>query len=276
MKLPESEVLDIAAFEHMLNMRNLTNSYKLYWFDAVFEEIKKGNSEISFRSLFKTMISKCWHSIAFYRLNLGFMDKLHNLVTYIQARYQVERDISLKDLRAFLDELEDDEFDSYYRHFCRYVPYRLLSPFYPGIRVKDHLKNKAIEELSCSSPVALYRIYGDARKVVVNREWFDYIYRNQVIVNGWYYFKLISFLQQRNPNIPSIPFKLEVPRERNLGGARKFWHKVMRVQPIQDIYTGRLLEPKGFSIDHFIPWSFVLHDQLWNLVPTSKSVNSSK
>ncbi|MCP4216136.1 MAG: HNH endonuclease, partial [bacterium] len=144
------------------------------------------------------------------------------------------------------------------------------------LRVKDHLKNKAIEELSRSSTNALYRIDSEAQKVVINREWFEYIYGNQIIINGWYYFKLISFLQQRNPNIPSIPFKLDVPRERNLGGARKFWHKVMKVCPVEDIYTGRRIEPKSFSIDHFIPWSFVLHDQLWNLVPTSKSVNSSK
>lgn len=30
------------------------------------------------------------------------------------------------------------------------------------------------------------------------------------------------------------------------------------------------------SIDHFIPWSFVLHDELWNLVPTFRNINSSK
>jgi len=30
------------------------------------------------------------------------------------------------------------------------------------------------------------------------------------------------------------------------------------------------------SLDHFIPWSFVLHDRLWNLAPVSKSINSSK
>ena len=32
----------------------------------------------------------------------------------------------------------------------------------------------------------------------------------------------------------------------------------------------------GLSIDHFIPWSFVLHDEMWNLTPTFKNVNSSK
>ena len=30
------------------------------------------------------------------------------------------------------------------------------------------------------------------------------------------------------------------------------------------------------SIDHFIPWSFVLHDEAWNLVPMFRDSNSSK
>jgi hypothetical protein len=36
------------------------------------------------------------------------------------------------------------------------------------------------------------------------------------------------------------------------------------------------LKPKDISLDHYVPWSFVVHDQLWNLIPTTKSVNSKK
>ena len=32
----------------------------------------------------------------------------------------------------------------------------------------------------------------------------------------------------------------------------------------------------NISLDHYLPWSFVAHDQLWNLIPTTPSVNSSK
>ncbi len=32
----------------------------------------------------------------------------------------------------------------------------------------------------------------------------------------------------------------------------------------------------SFSLDHFLPWSFVAHDLLWNITPTSKSLNSAK
>ncbi len=45
---------------------------------------------------------------------------------------------------------------------------------------------------------------------------------------------------------------------------------------VTDIYTGLPVNESDMSLDHFIPWSFVLHDRLWNLAPVSKSVNSSK
>lgn len=41
------------------------------------------------------------------------------------------------------------------------------------------------------------------------------------------------------------------------------------------IYSG---EPvlDDFSLDHFVPWSFGVHDWIWNLVPARKSANSRK
>ena len=45
---------------------------------------------------------------------------------------------------------------------------------------------------------------------------------------------------------------------------------------IQCIYSDQSIVKNKYSIDHFLPWSFTAHDLLWNLVPTTKEVNSSK
>lgn len=71
-------------------------------------------------------------------------------------------------------------------------------------------------------------------------------------------------------------FKLEAPQKRDLKDAKTFWSRIIKFTPIVDIYTNRPVSLDDFSIDHFIPWSFVLHDQLWNLAPTPKAINSSK
>lgn len=45
---------------------------------------------------------------------------------------------------------------------------------------------------------------------------------------------------------------------------------------IRDFYTDEIISTDDISIDHFIPWSYMYSDDLWNLVITSKSNNSSK
>ena len=39
---------------------------------------------------------------------------------------------------------------------------------------------------------------------------------------------------------------------------------------------GKEIKGETPSIDHVIPWSYIYHDDLWNLVYTHKSCNSSK
>ena len=43
-----------------------------------------------------------------------------------------------------------------------------------------------------------------------------------------------------------------------------------------DFYTGEELSDEDISVDHVIPWSFMYSDDIWNLVITSRSRNSSK
>ena len=56
-----------------------------------------------------------------------------------------------------------------------------------------------------------------------------------------------------------------------------YWDMVMNIGgPIRCIYTNTELYPDDYDLDHFIPWSFVSHDLLWNLIPSDGSSNSSK
>ena len=45
--------------------------------------------------------------------------------------------------------------------------------------------------------------------------------------------------------------------------------------PLRCVYSGELLAGVP-SLDHFLPWSFVAHDLLWNIAPTAAGVNSAK
>lgn len=46
--------------------------------------------------------------------------------------------------------------------------------------------------------------------------------------------------------------------------------------PVNCIYTNRKLAIGDYAVEHFVPYAFVSHDLLWNLIPADKSFNSSK
>jgi len=74
-----------------------------------------------------------------------------------------------------------------------------------------------------------------------------------------------------------VSAKLFPPQERDsLTKQTVYWRLVIRHSEVRCIYTGERLSDARLSLDHFLPWSFVAHDQLWNLIPTLPGINSSK
>lgn len=116
------------------------------------------------------------------------------------------------------------------------------------------------------------------KKVVINEEWWQFLSDNYVTISGWIDVKKVRYLQGRNPGVPGIIYKLapENDKQRKLKYVRELWNAVLDVSEIKDIYTNKPFERNGFAVDHFIPWSFVANDELWNLIPMDSSLNSSK
>lgn len=84
-------------------------------------------------------------------------------------------------------------------------------------------------------------------------------------------------MQKNNRNVPNLVNKLFAPEKRNsLTNQANYWRFILEKQPIKCIYSGQILNKNSISIDHYLPWSFVAHDHLWNLIPTMNNINSSK
>ncbi len=65
-------------------------------------------------------------------------------------------------------------------------------------------------------------------------------------------------------------------RERKLNNVRNLWKGILDISPVMDVFTGKPIESRKYDVDHFIPWSFVMNDELWNLMPMDSSLNSAK
>lgn len=65
-------------------------------------------------------------------------------------------------------------------------------------------------------------------------------------------------------------------RHKSLKNARELWIATVELtgRPLYEIYTGNELPIGEFDLDHFVSRSYVSNDELWNLTPMNKSLNS--
>ncbi|MEZ0612217.1 HNH endonuclease domain-containing protein [Fibrella sp. WM1] len=280
MELPITDDVDVPSLSKVFN--DTTNSYKFYWFLALLDALQRtGNSRISMQELSVQMVAKVWYPLAYYNLSFGTQDQFKAIAHVISSHITVNTKSGAPDLVSQLrTQLTDNELAAIYervRQLLRWVPYRFIRPFFDVETrgLPDHQVNKAVVDLANTRAKAPYRFDGEA--IVINDSWVRYFGQHQHILRGFINWHLVRFLQKNNPNVAAISEKLERPTDRNFKIANPFWKTYLHHHPdLTCLYSGQSITTANLSLDHFLPFSFVAHDQLWNLIPTTKAVNSAK
>lgn len=277
MQIPYSEKLNTASLARIFD--NKSESYKLFWFKAIMHEVGQGRNTLTFRELIERMIVDAWYMVSEYKLNLGPADTLEKTVLHIAEKENFLPTEKEDVLLAYLRTSDDRELNKYMRVLGQNVPYRLQAPLIPTPDSKLWYRIGDITEYINAQDGIMYVIEHrgslDSR-IIIDDLWMEYLQSNLGILTGWADFNLITYLQRRNPTVPGISNKIYPPQERKLTAATSYWKYMIERGNVRDIYSGEILATKGLSIDHFVPWSYVASDELWNLIPTEKSINSSK
>ena len=268
--------------------KDTTNSYKLVWFLALLALFKrsKGRS-LRLADVLTEMVVVAWPTVCLFRLSLGKRDKLQDVILEVQQSSDLPPNATSVSIRQFVE--GSTTVQAKLDNFKRYVPTRFLAPwFVDKLRgMKDSLRDTEIKTMAGDSqktPLAsLYYFETNcAEYIKTNDSWRTFLMENLGIVQSFAEHHLALYLQARNPNVPGVLNKLRAPTTRQLTTACDFWRlvrtdfeKVGNLVEFCDIYSERPLSDK-FSIDHFLPWSFVVHDLLWNLTPVEPATNSSK
>lgn len=116
------------------------------------------------------------------------------------------------------------------------------------------------------------------KEIYFHPAWMEMIQDHTVSILDWIQYEKIKWLQTNNPEVPGLVYKLAPLDEkmRKLGNVRKLWEGVLDLEPVTDVFNGSRIQKDNYDVDHFIPWSFVMNDELWNLMPMDSSLNSSK
>lgn len=284
MQLPYSEELNIGHLSRLFE--NTTNCYKFFWFQAILRKIDGVHCRFTFDELINEMIADAWYMVTEYHFRLGplgITDNLEEVVKYIYENYGIIPSEKREKLLEFLQKTEDKRISKYKSDLTLNVPYRLQVPFYDEINIERNMwngsKQNLTNEINRQKRLIYYfrLISGLGTVIEVDDLWAEYLLRHKEILKGWTQLKLIQYLQNKNPSVPGIADKIEAPFSRDIERVRKYWKLIIQIDPsIREIYGDTVLANKDISVDHFVPWQYVAHDELWNLHPTTKSINSSK
>ena len=288
--------LDTDKFARMFN--NKAQSYKFYWFEAILNLTKDTDEDLTFEEIIDEMICEAWHTVTHYHLRLGptvngnaenFLE--HAINTLNGTVSDLSQNPSREELKAAISSCEK-ELKRDKTRLTDYVPYKLLYPFFDTEGMEEglsYIKNDKrrrliayMEKLSGKENL-FYTILdgvGLQKKIRINSHWRKFLIKNYSVIRSWVQYNKAQFLQDRNPGVPGIIYKICPENEdlRKLDQVRTLWRTTVEItgQPIKEIYTGKEIPLEALSIDHFVPRSFISNDELWNLTPMSKALNSSK
>lgn len=275
MQIPQSHILTTRHLNRVFDKTVAT--YKYYWFLGILDLfVKQGKTRMNVWEIMVTMVANAWYPVNYFRLSFGKSESLYETILALQKEYNIPINISVRALTDLLKELiQRPDVRKQLNFLQMNVPFRFLRPWIDTSDDRQTVIRSQTFENGC-----LYKLEKEHGTlwVELNPAWLDYLRENYDILSAFAYWGLTGFLQVRNPNVPNIPNKLVKREERNsLSAQHKFWNTAMsHGLEVRCLYTGALLEERAYELDHFIPWSFVSHDLLWNLMPADPSVNSSK
>ncbi len=285
--------LDIEGFSNM--MKSPSYCYKFYWLEAIVQLISANKTEASYDEIINKMISNAWYSVLEYHIHLSgiygeriIKDNLEKAVLRLQTLSNLPNNADeIEIINKLIEFSGDKELSDYKKELTKNVPYKSLSGFANRGTEKINLESSAgkmmayYNRLSQSEILLPYTFNDDKglkRVITFNDSWIQMIRDNTVNILGWIQLEKVKWLQNNNPEVPGLVYKLEPPNEkmRKLTNARKLWDAVLEVAPIVDVFKDEPIDPEKYDLDHFIPWSFVMNNELWNLMPMDSYLNSTK
>ena len=281
--------LDIESFSLM--MKDPSYCYKFYWLEALVVLISEGVTETTFDEVIDEMIASAWYSVREFHIHLSGLlagevrDGLERAILLLAQVSSLPTNASKTEIKNAIRN-HNQELKAFKEQLTNMVPYRALAGFFNRSSETVNWGSKTqlveyIERINSSVTILPYTLGKSSKlkkEIRFSPAWVRMIQDNTVSIMGWIQYEKVKWLQMNNPEVPGLVYKLAPLDEkmRKLGNVRKLWEGILELHPVHDVFTQEPLEKNQYDVDHFVPWSFVMNDELWNLMPMNSSLNSSK
>jgi len=263
------------------------SSYKFWWFLSILQESDNMEKvDISFKDLIIRVLKIAF---PFYNEKIKFCKpsirkgktsknkKKHKYNSDFIWNAFIENKINeIEDITK----IQEKKFEKISNNLSKHVKFHFLSPFYHAFNKKiDKTRGEWQKEITKLSKKE-NKFYSISDKgISLNSEMKFFLKNNNVFLKGWCLFHLCRYLQKFNSkkiiNFLSVDQIFCYTKYRSLSSISNFFKS--NAQLCIDPYNNNTrIAHEKISLDHIIPFSCIGEDSMWNIIPCSKDINSSK
>jgi len=261
-KVSEDELWSLFNFVFSDSCRK-TNTYKYGLIKSICDQIYDLYDNglgyfISYEDLFSKFTENYWNLVNKYSLKqMSYNGKseysrIETIIKTASSSYEIPESVSFQSLI-------DDERSAITK------------------RVSAECKKNVIGALYNDFEGKLYAFSLKGQGIYLSEEAYNFISKYKNEIENLNYYSWARFLEKINDDdaLARVLEKLELstPKRNDLSVYRELLYK--EFQEDRCFYCGKKLN-KNMHVDHFIPWSFVKNDNLWNFVLSCPSCNIRK
>jgi hypothetical protein len=234
-----------------------STTYKFVLIKSLLENLYNVNDmlELSYSSLFASFAKIYWNLVIHHNLNqINMTDKraeVQNILIEVQSKYQIPNTL-------VFDKLSHE------------LQVEIIT------KVKRKCKLNVMGALYGDTSCTIYDFDNRNEQLKLNSTFYSFMQRFQRVLNYLTNYHLALFLEKFNEQGDTTHLLLKVENVSKRSSLDQFYQVLSSFYNGKCFYCGKAIKKDTSHVDHFIPWSFVQADQLWNLVIACSVCNLSK
>ncbi|SFA86516.1 MULTISPECIES: HNH endonuclease [unclassified Bacillus (in: firmicutes)] len=255
--LTDKEIWGHFNFIFSSKSRNST-TYKFVLIKSLLENLYNVNDklELNYLNLFGSFARIYWNLVVHHNLNqinmVGKRSEVQKILLQIQEKNQIPNTL-------VFDRLSDE------------LQLQIIN------RVKRACKLNVMGAIYGDTGSTIYDFDNKKEFIRFNPAFYSFMQRFQRVLNYLTNYQLALFLEKFNEFGDTTNLLTKVENVSKRSSLDSFYQILCSFYDGKCFYCGKCIKKKESShVDHFIPWSFVQADQLWNLVISCSACNLSK
>lgn len=247
------------CFNYIFSPRSKNSTtYKFVLIKSIIENLYNVNAqlELGYDQLFSSFAKIYWNLVIHHDLNqinvIGKKSEVQNILLDVQTKYSIPNTVVFDKLSSELQ----------------------LNII---LKVKKRCKLNVMGAIYGDTKGTIYNFDNKKGYLKLNGSFYSFMQQFQRVLTYLTNYHLAMFLEKYNDQGDTTNLLLKVENVSRRSSLAQFYQLLESYLNRNCFYCGKAINKKdGVHVDHFIPWSFVQADQLWNLVLSCRVCNLSK